>query len=236
MAREKTFRFKQFEVVNDRTAMKVGTDGVLLGAWCNVHEVKSALDVGTGCGLIALMIAQRTSDCIIDCIDIDHDAVEEALINIENSPWRERINSLVADFKQFKTKKKYDLIVSNPPFFSHGVEAPMEKRKIARQTVELSFEQLITTAIPLLTDSGNLCIITPADSQEEITTICESVGAYIQKRVTVFSKPAKAPIRCLWEISARESSTCSSELFIHDSDGKFTKQYVDICSPFYLKM
>lgn len=216
--------------------MKVGTDGVLLGAWCNVKGVKSALDVGTGCGLIALMIAQRNPSCLIDCIDIDNDAVNEAKINIDNSPWRDRIEPLLADFKQFETNNRYDLIVSNPPFFTNGVKAPKKNRQIARQTVELSFAQLIATAMHLLSDRGHLCIITPADSQEEITTICESVGGYIHKKVTVYSKPTKNPIRCLWEISRLKSPTCTSELFIHESDGKFTKQYVEICNSFYLNM
>ena len=96
MTRENTFRFKQFAVLNDKTAMKVGTDGVLLGAWCDVCEAKSVLDVGTGCGLIALMIAQRNADCNIDCIDIDEGAIEEARINADNSPWSDRIHPFLS--------------------------------------------------------------------------------------------------------------------------------------------
>lgn len=105
MTRENTFRFKQFAVLNDKTAVKVGTDGVLLGAWCDVREAKRVLDVGTGCGLIALMIAQRNADCIIDCIDIDEGAIEEAKINADNSPWSDRIHPFTADFKYFNTDK-----------------------------------------------------------------------------------------------------------------------------------
>ena len=123
MSREYTFRFKKFRVINDKTAMKVGTDGVLLGAWCDVSAATSVLDVGAGCGLIALMIAQRNDHAMIDAIDIDCCAVEEAYINFHDSPWGGRLNVREADFNIFANScvKKYDLIVSNPPFFSNGV-------------------------------------------------------------------------------------------------------------------
>ena len=189
MTRENTFRFKQFAVLNDKTAMKVGTDGVLLGAWCDVCEAKSVLDVGTGCGLIALMIAQRNADCNIDCIDIDEGAIEEARINADNSPWSDRIHPFMSDFKQFICDKKYDLIVSNPPFFNNGVLAPDKSRQNARHTVELSFEQLIHKAISLLSDKGKLCLISATDAEEEITKSCAEVGAFVNQKVVIYTKP-----------------------------------------------
>lgn len=236
MTRENTFRFKQFAVLNDKTAMKVGTDGVLLGAWCDVREAKSVLDVGTGCGLIALMIAQRNADCDIDCIDIDEGAIEEAKINADNSPWSDRIHPFMSDFKQFICNKKYDLIVSNPPFFNNGVLAPDKSRQNARHTVELSFEQLIHKAISLLSDKGKLCLISPTDAEEEITKSCTEVGAYVNQKVVIYTKPGKEPKRCLWEISKHNSDKRCSELFVQNSDGQYSEQYIGLCKDFYMSM
>ena len=118
--REKIFRFKQFEVVNDRTAMKVGTDGVLLGAWCPVAEARRVLDVGTGCGVIALMVAQRNRQALIEGIDIDQDSIAEARLNFANSPWNNRLTAIEGDFNDMDGDARYDLIVSNPPYFTNG--------------------------------------------------------------------------------------------------------------------
>ena len=123
MTREKIFRFKQFGVLNDKTAMKVGTDGVLLGAWCDVAGARRVLDVGTGCGLIALMVAQRNKGAAVTAIDIDDEAVGEARINIARSPWSDRVEALCVDFNDFAAQEPYDLIVSNPPFFTEDVMA-----------------------------------------------------------------------------------------------------------------
>lgn len=216
--------------------MKVGTDGVLLGSWCDVRGAKSALDVGTGCGLIALMIAQRNAECEIDCIDIDEGAIDESKINAENSPWSDRIHPYMADFKQFNSEKKYDLIVSNPPFFTNGVLAPDKSRQNARHTVELSFEQLFLQAIPLLSGTGKLCLISPTDADIEITKSCALIGAFINQKVMVYTKPGKEPKRCLWQISMQKSDTRHSELFVHNSDGQYSEQYIGLCNDFYLNM
>ena len=121
MAREKKFRFKQFEVLNDRTAMKVGTDGVLLGAWCPVEGMTRVLDVGTGCGVIALMVAQRNNGALIEGIDVDEGAIDEAKLNFAASPWSERLTARLQDFNVLDVEESYDLIVSNPPYFTNGV-------------------------------------------------------------------------------------------------------------------
>ena len=126
MGREKVFKFKQFAVLNDRTAMKVGTDGVLLGAWCPVEGARRVLDVGTGCGVIALMVAHRNTDAVIDAIDIDHDAIDEATLNFANSPWSERLTAIEGDFNNLNTAVGYDLIVSNPPYFTDSLLPPDE--------------------------------------------------------------------------------------------------------------
>ncbi len=236
MAREKKFRFKHFSVLNDKTAMKVGTDGVLLGAWCDVKKVESALDVGTGCGVIALMIAQRNAECIVDCIDIDDSAIAEASINVKNSPWSDRVFSSLADFKHFKPLKKYDLIVSNPPFFNNGILAPDKNRMNARHNVELNLEQMFKCAIPLLKDEGKLCLITPADSENEIIELCHVTHTNISKKTLVITKPGKKAKRCLWEITKRHQPCLQEEIYIQLEDGSFSKEYIKLCGNFYLNM
>lgn len=216
--------------------MKVGTDGVLLGAWCDVSDATRALDVGTGCGVIALMIAQRNAHCIIDCIDIDEYAIDEAWKNVTNSPWSDRIFPSVADFKYFKPQKKYDIIVSNPPFFDNGILAPEKSRQNARHNVELSLEQLFGATIPLLTERGKLSMITPCDAENDIAKLCEDNLMYISKKTYVFTKPGKKAKRCLWEISKEKNATFSSVLHILNEDGSFSDQYVALCHDFYLNM
>ncbi len=216
--------------------MKVGTDGVLLGAWCDVCDATRALDVGTGCGVIALMIAQRNPHCIIDCIDIDEYAIEETRQNVANSPWAERIFPYVADFKYYQPQKKYDIIVSNPPFFNNGILAPDKSRQNARHNVELSLEQLFNAVIPLLTEHGKLCLITPCDAENEIAKLCEGTHTYIYNKTYVITKPGKKAKRCLWEITKQKTATFSSVLHIQNEDGSFSNQYVTLCHDFYLNM
>ncbi|MBQ4138504.1 MAG: methyltransferase, partial [Muribaculaceae bacterium] len=171
MAREKTFRFKRFEVLNDRTAMKVGTDGVLLGAWCDVTGARKVLDVGTGCGVIALMVAQRNGDALIDAVEIDGDSAHEAGLNFARSPWAARLRVEQCDFNEFALRDvvgKYNLIVSNPPFFTNGILPPDASRMSARHTQHLTYGQLLKNAEKLLADGGKMALITPFDNIKEI--------------------------------------------------------------------
>ncbi|MFM2293328.1 MAG: hypothetical protein RIS29_3141, partial [Bacteroidota bacterium] len=149
------FRFKQFTVFHDRCAMKVGIDGVLLGCWTNVADTSMVLDIGTGTGLIALMIAQRT-DAHIDAIDIDEGAFEQAMINVQASPWSSRLNVVLSSLQDFVSDKKYDLIVSNPPYFINSLKNPDEQRTTARHTDSLTHEELIDQCIPKLTEGGRI--------------------------------------------------------------------------------
>lgn len=236
MPREKIFRFKQFSVVNDLTAMKVGTDGVLLGAWCEVEDARRVLDVGTGCGVIALMIAQRNSQAIIHGIDIDENAVAEASTNFSNSPWSDRLTSQTVDFNQFESQEKYDLIVSNPPFFTNGVLPPDLKRNHARHTTTLSISQLIKKSSELLSRHGSIAMITPIESETEIKRCVVENNLWI-KRLTQVSPIEGTPAkRLLWQISANEVPLNIDQLAIETQDHNFTSQYISLTREFYLKM
>lgn len=236
MGREKVFRFKQFAVVNDRTAMKVGTDGVLLGAWCPVEEARHVLDVGTGCGVIALMIAQRNASAVLDAIDIDHDAIEEATLNFKASPWGERLTAIEGDFNELQTAERYDLIVSNPPYFTNGVLPTGDARTQARHTGTLSYRQLIEGASRLLSDDGTLALITPTDAEQDIIEAATFASLPVRRLTRVIPVEDAAPKRTMWLLSRRDMAYCEDTLTIAHRDGTFTSDYIALTGAFYLKM
>lgn len=236
MGREKVFRFKQFSVVNDRTAMKVGTDGVLLGAWCPVENARRVLDVGTGCGVIALMVAQRNPSAIIDAIDIDHDAIEEAKLNFENSPWSERLTAIDGDFNEIDVETHYDLIVSNPPYFTNGILPTGDARTTARHTGSLSYRQLIEGASRLLTGEGSLALITPTDAEQEIIEAATFASLPVRQVTRVIPVDGAIAKRTLWLLSQRNLPYHEDTLTIAHADGSFTSEYIALTSAFYLKM
>ena len=157
------FKFKRFTVYHDRCAMKVGTDGVLLGAWTDVEGVRSVLDVGTGTGLIALMLSQRC-DAAVQAIDIDEDAVIQARENVKNSPWPEQIEVRQEDVREFAETcgRRFDLIVSNPPYFTEKVMCPEQRRNAARHTEGLAFSELAAAVSALLAEQGRFSVVLPS--------------------------------------------------------------------------
>lgn len=236
MGRERIFRFKQFAVLNDRTAMKVGTDGVLLGAWCPVEGAERVLDVGTGCGVIALMVAQRNANAVIDAIDIDAGAIEEASVNFANSPWGDRLTALEADFNDMDGAAGYDLIVSNPPYFTDSLLPPDAARTLARHSKSLTYRQLIDGAARLLSDEGALALISPCDAEGDIieaSTFASLPVRRLTRVIPVDNAPAK---RTLWQLSRREVPYLEDMLTIAHHDGTFTSEYVSLTGAFYLKM
>ena len=236
MAREKIFRFKQFSLLNDRTAMKVGTDGVLLGAWCDVAGAKRVLDVGTGCGLIALMVAQRNADAAIMAIDIDPDAVEEAKVNIANSPWSDRVEALVADLNDYAAQEPFDLIVSNPPFFTESVMAPSRTRNIARHSVTLTMEQLIGKSKSMLADDGTLAIISPVEQELYIRTCVVKTAMSIKRLSSVLPVEGASPKRLMWELAKHPAATVEEQITIKLADSSYSEQYINLTRDFYLRM
>lgn len=237
MAREKVFRFKQFSVRNDKSAMKVGTDGVLLGAWVDVTNSKQILDIGTGTGLIALMLAQRC-DANIDAIEIDDDAVSEATLNFNNSPWEERLAIIHSDFVDFaeKTDKKYDIIVSNPPYFVNSLECPNEKRCMARHTNSLSYNELINGASKLLSDFGTLFLITPSDVEILVKEIIGNVNLFVNEIVYVFPTVGSMAKRLMWKITKINRECVSKKLIIEKERHVYTDDYIDLTHDYYINM
>lgn len=236
MARDRIFRFKQFQVVNDRTAMKVGTDGVLLGAWCPVDGARRTLDVGTGCGVIALMIAQRNQTTLIDAIDIDQASIEEATYNFAHSPWSDRLTASEMDFNVMDSTKSYDLVVSNPPFFDNGVLPDGDTRIRARHTTSLNYRQLIEGASRLLSNEGLLAIITPTDAESDIIEAAAFASLPVRSVTRVIPVEGARPKRTLWQLSHRRIPYREDTLTISQHDGTFTQEYIELTKAFYLKM
>lgn len=235
MGREKVFRFKQFAVLNDRTAMKVGTDGVLLGAWCPVAGARHVLDVGTGCGVIALMIAQRNHEAVITGIDIDHDAVQEATLNFERSPWSDRLTAVEGNFNDMSTSG-FDVIVSNPPFFTNGVLPAGDARIAARHTQSLTYRQLIEGAARLLSSHGALALISPTDAEGEIIEAATFATLPVRQVTHVIPVDGALPKRTLWLLTPRDIAYHEDTVTIANRDGTFTEEYIELTGDFYLKM
>lgn len=235
MGREKVFRFKQFAVLNDRTAMKVGTDGVLLGAWCPVAGARHVLDVGTGCGVIALMIAQRNHEAVITGIDIDHDAVQEATLNFERSPWSDRLTAVEGNFNDMSTSG-FDVIVSNPPFFTNGVLPAGDARIAARHTQSLTYRQLIEGAARLLSSHGALALISPTDAEGEIIEAATFATLPVRQVTHVIPVDGALPKRTLWLLTPRDIAYHEDTVTIANRDSTFTQEYIELTGDFYLKM
>ena len=229
------FSFKQFTVYHDRCAMKVGTDGVLLGAWTEVSDARDILDVGTGTGLISLMLAQR-SEAHIMAVDIDEDAVKQAEENVKNSPWPDRIEVEHHDICHFDSDIRYDVIVSNPPYFVNSLKCPDGQRNMARHTVGLNFESLINSCGRLLSSSGRFSVIIPTDGMDEFMKIASEEGLYLSRRTWIQTKPDATPKRVLMEFKKQPATCVEGCLVVELSRHIYSEEYIALTKEFYLKM
>ncbi len=232
------FQFKQFTVWHDKCAMKVGTDGVLLGAWTPVKSSVRILDIGTGTGLVALMLAQR-STASITALEIDEAAAAQATENINRSPWKSRIEVIQQDFKHYSKKNdisKFDTIVSNPPYFNDSLKCPDEQRNKARHNDSLTYEELLAGVSELLSREGPFTIVIPMDAGEKIKTLAHKYGLYPSRQLFVITKPGGTPKRTL--ISFRFTmQVCETEdLLTETSRHQYSEKYIELTRDFYLKM
>lgn len=235
--RQTTFRFKRFEVSNSRSAMKVGTDGVLLGAWCDVAADKSVIDAGTGTGLIALMVAQR-SDARVTAVEIEPQAAMEARDNAAGSSWSDRITVVNRDFFDWalSVDNKVNHIVSNPPYFTTETTAPDAARRIARHDGGFGYGRLLEIAPRLLYPDGRLSMISPADREGDITFMAEMARMHLRRKTIVSTVVGRAPSRILWEFSPADGPLVSDCLTIRDAEGGYTPRYADLVKDFYLNI
>ena len=238
MSRNNYFQFKQFRIVQERSAMKVGMDGVLLGAWADVSTARRILDVGTGTGLVALMMAQKKSNVQVDAIEIDAEAYREAAFNVQQSAWANRIQVQSISFQDFleTTSGNYDLIVSNPPFFTNGVKAPDENRSQARHADALPLDILIKGAAGLLREKGRMVLVLPIETFQEIEKLAASNGLFVSKLCRVKPNPVKPDFRLLVEMTNKPSSLQEENLMIEfEKHHNYTPEYKSLTKDFYLK-
>ncbi|QOW11585.1 methyltransferase [Kaistella flava (ex Peng et al. 2021)] len=226
----KPFQFKQFSIQQSKTVFRVGTDGVVLGAASSVNHAKNILEVGTGTGLISMMLAQRNPEAEIQAIDIIENAVELALENFENSPFKNRLKVFLQNYKNFNSKEKYDLIVSNPPYFE---ENDSSKDIIARQQSELSFEQLIEKSSDLLSENGLLSVIIPSESGFFFEDYCNRKNLYLHRKIQIYGIKDSKPKRLLLEFSLQLKEAIELELVIEKSPRKFTEEYLKLTEEFH---
>jgi tRNA1Val (adenine37-N6)-methyltransferase len=235
----KPFQFKEFTIAQDKTAMKVGTDAVLLGAWVNLPEnVNSILDIGTGTGVIALQLAQRCDALIIDAVEIEPNAYEQAVENFENSDWGDRLFCYHASLQEFtdEIEEKYDLIISNPPFYNDTFKDLEDKRSKARHTLNLSFKELLSSTAKLLSSSGNCAFIIPFKEEESFLEIAAQENLY-PKRITRVKGNIKTPVkRSLLQIGFNKSEPVIDEITIEIERHVYTNSYKELVKNFYLKM
>lgn len=227
------FRFKQFSVVQEQSAMKVGTDGILLGAWANINNAKRILDIGAGTGVISLMLAQRNPNAIIDAIEIDPIAASECKRNFEASKWSNRLHIINQDILSYKPDFTYDAIVTNPPFFSNGIKAPDKRRAIARHNVDLPFDALLRRGIDLISSDATISIIAPSDVKNEIEFTAGECNLWIRSRTAIKAAAAKPIKRYLWEFTNFKAETIDTELILMENAER-SAAYSSLTHEFYL--
>jgi tRNA1Val (adenine37-N6)-methyltransferase len=235
-----TFNFKQFTVQQDKCAMKIGTDGVLLGAWCPIDNNQfSVLDIGAGTGILSLMLAQRSNAKQIDALEIDENAYEQCVENFEKSPWSDRLFCFHAGLDEFiaEPEDEYDLIISNPPFYYENYKTADSHRDLARFQDALPFEDLVEAVDLLLSENGIFAVIIPYKEEERFIDLCAEVELYPVKVTRVKGSNTTPIVRSLLAFKRYELSVLTAdELVIEINRHEYTDDYIQLTKEFYLKM
>lgn len=239
-----SFKFKKFEIQQDKCAMKIGTDTVLLGAWAAIAQASSILDIGTGTGILALMCAQRKPSSLIHAIEIEAQAYQQATENIQQSPWAKTIQTVhqsIQDYCKQPLLPSYDSIISNPPFFENKKSTSInnQERSTARITEQLSFQDLLDCILLLLKPSGNFSLILPIQEGNIFIQLALSKGFYLKQKIEVISRIGKDPNRLLIELVLAPTASHFSSLTIRNTGTvyhDYTKEYIDLHQDFYLSL
>lgn len=236
MGRSRGFTFKQFHVDHDRCAMKVGTDGILLGAWAPIERAHRVLDIGTGCGLIALMLAQRSRpECLIDAVELDINAAQQARENAAASPWGERVTIIESAIQDYRAAP-YDLIVSNPPYFVAGQSFSDPARALARHTGALDSHGLLAACDRLLSPNGQVALVLPTAMADEILCISADYELHGVCYTAVITREGKEANRVLLLLGRGLNRCERGEVLIHSAAGVYSNRYIQLTAPFYLKL
>ncbi len=233
MTSSSQFHFKQFSICQDRCAMKVGTDSVLLGAWAEAREGK-ILDVGTGIGLIALMLAQRTKTSVITGVEIDIRAASQAAENAQRSIWNDRLHIICQDLTLFKPTTKFEEIISNPPFYLHSPSSSSHSRDLARRTTPRFYEDMVSFVQTYLAEDGVFEVILPSEAAEDFIFLCWQYDLFLKKHTKVYTKKGKASKRSLLSFTLKNQQAAKEDLYMMNEEGIFTPEYSSLIKDFYL--
>jgi tRNA1Val (adenine37-N6)-methyltransferase len=229
------FRFKRFLICDDNASMKVGTDAVLLGAWSDVSAAQTVLDIGTGCGVIAIMLAQRTANnTVIDAVELLEPDSVQAQQNVSQSPWPGKVHVFQTDIGDFHPGKKYDLIVSNPPYFVNSLLPPTQGRTAARHSTMLTSDKLINAVVSLLSDAGKFNVILPASEAASFIAKAKDHGLFVSRYTKFFSRASKPAERSLMEFSFEDVFCKEDTLILYESGQLETEGYRTLTGGFYL--
>ena len=233
------FKFKEFSINQDQCAMKIGTDSVLLGAWTSLEKRPfSILDIGSGTGVLALMLAQRSLAELIDAVEIDDNAYEQCVENFEQSPWSDRLFCYHASLEEFtdEIEDKYDLIISNPPFYSEDYKSENNQRDLARFVDAMPFEHLLESVSKLLAEDDVFSVIIPFKEETSFIALASQMNLFVNKKLHLKGTPTSNIKRSLLEFSFHESDIKSNELIIETARHQYTQDYINLTKDFYLKM
>lgn len=235
MTDARPFHFKHFSLYHHRSTMKVGTDAILLGSWVEVKSEDMALDIGTGCGLLPLMLSQKGVS-LVDAVDIDTASIEEASINFKASQWREQLKAYCVDINRFEPNCRYDLIVSNPPYFNRFSKCESERKSRARHNdMTLSYGLLCASVRRLLKPYGRFALVLPVSASTAFLKEAGNNGLFLQKRMTIIPIEGREPNRLNMEFGLFKSDAIQEEVFvIRNADKQFTQQYRELLKDFYL--
>ncbi len=228
------FQFKQFKILQDKTAMKVSTDACVLGAYADVSECKRILDIGTGTGLLTMMIAQRNQGVLVDAVEIDEGAYNQAVENIGDSIFRERINVFNSTIQQFQTDNLYDLIVSNPPFYQNHLQSNKSQKNLAHHTISLSFEDLMASVNKFLQPNGTFVVLLPMYETSCLMEIAAQFQLFPQKQLQIRHRQNSKILRIITTFGYSEKQTLVEELIIKNPDETYTQDFKELLREFYL--
>lgn len=228
-----SFRFKEFDIRQSNSAMKVGTDAMILGSICTFpNPPKTLLDIGAGTGVLSLMLAQRFESTTITAVEIDHSASDDAFYNFNQSPFSDRLNLVTKDIRLLTKLESFDAIISNPPFFENSSKSESHRRNLARHTDNLTYQDLLQLVASHLTSDGFFWVIVPYESFNSLCDLAKANALYTAHSVVIYGKPNKA-IRVVVSFSKTESESTIDELTIRDGFGNYTESYIELTRQFH---
>lgn len=232
------FQFKQFTIHQDKCAMKVCTDACILGAWMGkkVNDKKKILDIGSGTGLLMLMLAQNT-EAVINGIEIDPIAFQQLQENIQQNSWSPRLTVFQGDVRHFDFTERYDFIITNPPFFENDLLSTSKEEQTAKHSTALNFEELLQAIDKQLTTEGSFGILLPYHRESEFNQKAKASGFHLNERLTICQTPKHLPFRSILSYSRSNGTNLSeNELIIHNEEGDYTSTFISLLQPYYLKL